>query len=113
MISFFAYSISQFQFLAETALSQEYMCLCYIVLPLLFCLPPPTPPGNYELLGDLLSKLHWIISCAQYGDANILLANYRDHKAKVPQQVQRQTPFYFVVHALCCVCVCVYICASV
>ncbi len=39
------------------------------------------------MLGNLLSQLKWLISVVVYGDANLLLAQYRDYKSKVPQNV--------------------------
>lgn len=47
----------------------------------------PTSPGNWDLLGDLLSHLPWLISSVQHADANVALANYREFKRKVPNQV--------------------------
>lgn len=44
-------------------------------------------PGDYELLGSLLSQLRWLVSNVVYGDANVLLAHYKDYKCKVPQNV--------------------------
>ena len=43
--------------------------------------------GNWELLGDLLSHLSWLIASVQHGDANIALANYRRFKNNVSEQV--------------------------
>ena len=43
--------------------------------------------GNFELLGDLMTQLKWLISSVIHGDANLLLAHYRDYKTKVPQNV--------------------------
>lgn len=43
--------------------------------------------GDFELLGSLLSQLKWLISNVVFGDANLLLAHYRDYKSKVPQNV--------------------------
>ena len=43
--------------------------------------------GNYELLGDLLSQLPWLISTAKSGNAMSMLAVYRCYKAKIPEQV--------------------------
>ena len=42
---------------------------------------------DFTLLGDLLSQLKWLIANVCYGDANLLLAQYRDYKSKVPQTV--------------------------
>ena len=43
--------------------------------------------GNWELVGDLLSHLHWLIASVQHGDANVALANYRRFKKNVSEQV--------------------------
>ena len=43
--------------------------------------------GNYELLGDLMTQLRWLISIVQHGDANTYLADYRHYKDKIPDQV--------------------------
>ena len=42
---------------------------------------------NWELVGDLLSHLNWLIANVQHGDANIALANYRRFKNNVSEQV--------------------------
>ena len=34
-----------------------------------------------------MSHLHWLIASVQHGDANTALANYREFKKKVPEQV--------------------------
>ena len=44
--------------------------------------------GNYELLGDLLSQLSWLISTAKNGYAISMLADYRLYKSIIPEQVQ-------------------------
>ena len=43
---------------------------------------------NFELLGNLLTQLSWLLSNVVYGDANGLLAHYKDNKRKVPQNVR-------------------------
>jgi len=43
--------------------------------------------GNYELLGDLMTQLTWLMSVVQYGDANTYLAEYRHYKGLIPKQV--------------------------
>ncbi len=43
--------------------------------------------GYYELLGDLMTQLRWLMSMVQYGDANTYLANYRHYRSTIPEQV--------------------------
>ena len=50
--------------------------------------------GNWELLGDLLSHLSWLIASVQHGDANIALANYRRFKNNVSEQVNSNLVFH-------------------
>jgi apoptotic protease-activating factor len=57
--------------------------------------------GNYELLGDLLSQLSWLISTARSGNAISMLADYRLHKSKIPEQFQlgvQQFEFFMSGH---------------
>ena len=54
--------------------------------------------GNYELLGDLMTQLRWLMSVIQYGDANTYLANYRHFKDKVPEQVTSHTHTHTPTH---------------
>ena len=44
---------------------------------------------NFELLGTLLTQLDWLLRSVVYGDANELLACYRDFHSKVPQNVSK------------------------
>ena len=43
--------------------------------------------GDFDLLGDLLSQLLWVMAAAKSGNAMSLLVDYRLHKSKIPQQV--------------------------
>ncbi len=43
--------------------------------------------GYYELLGNLMTHLRWLMAIVQYGDANTYLANYRYYRTKLPTQV--------------------------
>ena len=52
-----------------------------------YCIYDFSLAENFELLGSLLTKLQWIISCIMYGDANELLAYYKDCQPRVPQNV--------------------------
>ena len=52
--------------------------------------------GNYELLGDLMTQLRWLISIVQHGDANTYLADYRHYKDKIPEQVGLNTYINFI-----------------
>ena len=59
--------------------------------------------GNYELLGDLLSQLSWLISTARSGNAISMLADYRLHKSKIPEQVSAEYIVCVHVHVPMCV----------
>ena len=52
-----------------------------------YIIPRLSFSGNSDLLGDLMSSLRWLVSSVQYGDANTVLANYREYKCKVSEQV--------------------------
>ena len=51
-------------------------------------------PENFELLGELLSNLKWLLSTVEYGAANALLACYRDYRNQVPEGVSGQDGVY-------------------
>ena len=42
---------------------------------------------NFDVLGELLSNLKWLLSTVEFGAANALLACYRDYRNKVPERV--------------------------
>ena len=42
---------------------------------------------NFDVLGELLSNLKWLLSTVELGAANTLLACYRDYRNKVPERV--------------------------
>ena len=52
--------------------------------------------GNYDLLGDLLSQLSWLISTAKSGNAISMLADYRLYKSKIPEQVSVEYVYMYM-----------------
>ena len=42
---------------------------------------------NFEVLGELLSNLNWLLTTVEFGAANALLACYRDYRNQVPERV--------------------------
>ena len=56
---------------------------------------PNTFTGDFELLGELLSDLKWLLSTVEYGAANSLLACYRDYRNQVHERVRDQVSLLF------------------
>ena len=59
--------------------------------------------GNYELLGDLLSQLSWLLSTARSGNAISMLADYRRYKSNIPEQVYTYICMYIIHEHTCTV----------
>lgn len=43
--------------------------------------------GKHDLLGNFLTQLRWLISSVIFGNPNLLLAQYGEHKSKVSIEV--------------------------
>ncbi len=52
---------------------------------------------DFELLGSLLTELQWIVCCIVYGDANELLAYYKECRTKVPVNVSETCTLFFLL----------------
>ena len=74
------------------------------------------PSGNFDVLGELLSNLKWLLSTVEFGAANALLACYRDYRNQVPERVSAYNCMYMHYACQCsatCTCTCTCTCMPV